>query len=135
VILLDTSVLSAVLRRRRKGEREDALAARVVALFDSDENVAIPGIVFQEILSGVAEPKQAERLLAAIRESFPVLLATEGDHLKAADLANAAARKGVALSTPDALIAAQALNRRASLFTTDADLSKLVAIGGLRLYA
>jgi predicted nucleic acid-binding protein len=135
VILLDTSVLSAVLRRRRKGEREDALAARVAALFDSDENVAIPGIVFQEILSGVAEPKQAERLLAAIRESFPVLLATEGDHLKAADLANAAARKGVALSTPDALIAAQALNRRASLFTTDADLSKLVAIGGLRLYA
>ena len=48
-------------------------------------------------------------------------VATEGDHLKAADLSNLAARKGVALSTPDALIAAQAFNRRASLFTADAD--------------
>jgi len=39
----------------------------------------------------------------------------------------------VALSTPDALIAAQALNRRASLFTTDGDFPKLVALTGLKL--
>jgi predicted nucleic acid-binding protein len=134
VILLDTSVLSAVLRRRRRGAREDAVAARVVGLLDSDESVAVPGIVFQELLSGIAEPKQAERVLAALRESFPLALATEGDHLKAADLANLAARKGVALSTPDALIAAQAFNRRAVLFTVDGDFGTVAALGGVRLY-
>jgi predicted nucleic acid-binding protein len=133
VILLDTSVISAVLRRRRPGERELALAARVAGLLDGDAPVALPGIVFQELLSGIAERAQQERVLAAIRESFPVVLATEGDHLKAADLVTWAARKGLGLSTPDALIAAQTLNRRARLFTTDSDFGSLVGLAGLRL--
>ena len=134
MIVLDTSVLSAVLRRRRRGQIEDALAARVTALLNSEEQVSVPGIVLQELLSGMAEQKQGERVLAAIRQSFPVVLATEGDHLKAADLANLAAGKGLALSTPDALIAAQAFNRRARLFTTDGDFNRLAAIAGLKLY-
>jgi predicted nucleic acid-binding protein len=134
VIVLDTSVLSAVLRRRRRGQVEDALAPRVAALLNSEEQVSVPGIVLQELLSGMAEQKQGERVLAAIRQSFPVVLATEGDHLKAADLATLAAGKGLALSTPDALIAAQAFNRRARLFTTDGDFTRLAAIAGLKLY-
>jgi len=134
VIVLDTGVLSAVLRRRRRGDAEEAVAARLASLLRSEEQVAIPGIVLQELLNGIAEQKQGERVLAAIRESFPVMLATEGDHLKAADLTNLAARKGVAISTPDALIAAQAFNRRASLFTTDGGFSPLAALAGLRLY-
>ena len=133
MILLDTSVVSAVLRRRRRGEREQELATRVAALLDSDEGVALPGIVFQELLSGIAERAQQEKVLAAVRESFPVLLATEGDHLKAADLANWAARKGLALSTADALIATQTLNRRARLFTTDSDFGSLAGLAGLKL--
>jgi len=134
VILLDTSVLSAVLRRRKRGDVEEALAARLSSLLKSEEQVAVPGIVLQEVLSGVADQKQGERVLAAVRESFPVMLATEGDHLKAADLGNLAARKGVALSTPDALIAAQAFNRRASLFTTDGDFPRPAALAGLKIY-
>ena len=133
MILLDTSVVSAVLRRRRRGEREQALATRVSALLNSDDIVGLPGIVFQELLSGIAERAQQERVLAAVRESFPVVLATEGDHLKAADLANWSARKGLALSSPDALIAAQTLNRRAQLFTIDGDFGSLVGLAGLRL--
>lgn len=133
MILLDTVVVSAVLRRRRRGGREEALAAQVAALLDGDTPVALPGIVLQELLSGIADRAQHERVLAAVRESFPVVLATEGDHLMAADLVNAAARKGLALSTPDALIAAQALNRRARLFTTDGDFEKLAGMAGLKL--
>lgn len=133
MIVLDTSVLSAVLRRRKRGDVEEDLAARVGSLLKSEEQVSVPGIVLQELLSGIAEQKQGERVLAAIRESFPVMLATEGDHLKAADLTNLAARKGGALSTPDALIAAQAFNRRASLFTTDGDFPELAALAGLKL--
>lgn len=133
MILLDTSVISAVLRRRRKGEREQALAARVAALLQSDERIAIPGIVLQELLSGIADARQHDRVLSGVRESFPVVLAAEGDHLKAADLVNAAAAKGVALSTPDALIAAQALNRRARLFSSNGDFEELAGLAGLKL--
>lgn len=133
MILLDTSVVSAVLRRRRRGALEAELAKRVAILLASDASVGLPGIVFQELLSGIAERAQHQRVLAAVRESFPLVLATEGDHLKAADLTNAAARAGVSLSTPDALIAAQALNRRAQLFTTDRDFESLAGLAGLRL--
>ena len=133
MILLDTSVVSAVLRRRHKGEAEEALSARVASLLRGHEQVALPGIVLQELLSGVADRRQHEKLLAAAHESFPVVLAAEGDHLKAADLANACASRGLALSTPDALIAAQAMNRRAQLFTTDADLRRLAEVAGLKL--
>jgi hypothetical protein len=133
VILLDTSVLSALLRRRRKGEAEQQLTVRVAALLEGDEPIALPGIVLQELLSGIADRKQHERVVRSIQESFPVLLATEHDHLRAADVANACAASGIALSTPDALIAAQALNRRARLFTTDADFGRIPASVGLRL--
>jgi predicted nucleic acid-binding protein len=134
VIVLDTSVLSAVLRRRKRGDPEERVAARLESVLNGEEEVSVPGIVLQELLSGIAEAKQGERVLAAIRESFPILLATEGDHLKAADLANLAAGKGVALGTPDALIAAQAFNRRASLFTVDADFANLGLVAGLKLF-
>jgi hypothetical protein len=133
MILLDTSVLSAVLRRRRKGEREAALAARVATLLAGERQVAVPGIVLQELLSGISERAQHARVLAGVRESFPVVLATEGDHLKAADLVSLAAGRGTALSTPDALIAAQALNRRASLLTSDEDFQRLTGLGALKL--
>jgi len=131
VIVLDTSVVSAVLRRRRRGEREEGLAARLSELLDSEVPVALPGIVLQEVLSGIADRAQYQRVLGAIRESFPILLATEADHLRAAALVNAASSRGLAVSTPDALIAAQSLNHRAALFTTDTDFDALEPLVGL----
>ena len=133
MILLDTSVLSAVLRRRKRGEAEQELAVRVEELLRGDRAIALPGIVLQEILSGIADQSQREKVLRAVQQSFPVVLASEGDHLKAADIASAAAREGVALSTPDALIAAQALNRGATLFTRDGDFAPFAALVGLHL--
>jgi predicted nucleic acid-binding protein len=133
VILLDTSVVSAVLRRKRKGPAEEQTATQLAALLQTDEPIALPGIVLQELLSGLADRKQHERVLRAIQDSFPVLLATEGDHRNAADVFSACVAAGVSISTPDALIAAQTLNRRARLFTTDADFRRLPAAIGLRL--
>jgi predicted nucleic acid-binding protein len=126
-------VLSALLRRRRRGEAEERLAEGVTMLLESDVPVVLPGIVFQEILSGIAEPEQARRVRRAIQEGFPVLLATERDHIAAAELVNAAARRGLAVSTPDALIAAQTIARDALLLTTDTDFARLAELSKLRL--
>jgi predicted nucleic acid-binding protein len=133
VILLDTSVLSAALRRRRRGPAEESVAERIAALLAGQEEVALPGVVFQEILSGIGDRAQKEKLLARLRQSFPIELATEGDHIMAADLATQAAKGGVSLSTPDALVAAQAINRRARLFTTDDDFEPITRLSGLKL--
>ena len=57
MIFLDTTIVSAVLRRRRRGEREQHLAERVESLLSTDVLVVLPGIVLQEVLSGIAAPE------------------------------------------------------------------------------
>jgi predicted nucleic acid-binding protein len=133
VIVLDTSVISALLRRRRRGVVEQKLAELVTMLLDSDVPVVLPGIVFQEVLSGIADQAQVRRVRLAIREGFPVLLATERDHVAAAELVSAAASRGLSLSIPDALIAAQAIGRGAMLLSTDADFARLSGFSRLKL--
>jgi predicted nucleic acid-binding protein len=103
-------------------------------LLAQDVAVGVPGIVLQELLSGVADGAQGRRILAGIRTGFPVVLATDGDHLAAAELMNEASSRGVALSTPDALVAAQALTRKARLFTVDADFTRVAGFSTLQLF-
>ena len=133
MILLDTSVLSTLLRRRRRGPLEQKLAEVVTALLGSDAAVAIPGIVYQEVLSGIADRGQVGRVRHSIQESFTIVLASEADHLAAAELVNVASARGLALSTPDALIAAQTMANGATLLTTDRDFKRLATVVRLEL--
>lgn len=133
MILLDTGVVSAVLRRRRRGEVEQRVFDTVTSLLDSHESVALPGIVFQEVLSGIADARQERKVLRGIRESFPVMLADEEDHLRAARLANEAAASGIAASTPDTLIASQAIGLESELLTVDPDFEYLAELSDLKV--
>jgi predicted nucleic acid-binding protein len=133
VILLDTGVVSAVLRRRRRGEVEQRVFDTVTSLLDSHESVALPGIVFQEVLSGIADGRQLRKVLQGIRDSFPVKLAHEDDHLRAAQLANTAAAHGIAASTPDTLIASQAIGLESELLTVDPDFEHLAELSDLKV--
>lgn len=133
MILLDTGVVSAVLRRRRRGEVEQRAFDAVSSLLDSHEPVALPGIVFQEVLSGIADARQLRKVLRGIRESFPVVLADNEDHLRAAQLANTAAANGIAASTPDTLIASQAVGLGSELLTTDPDFEYLAELTELKV--
>jgi len=49
-------------------------------------------------------------------------------------IANACRRAGVATTTPDCLIAAQAIGRGARLFTTDQDFNLMARHSELRLF-
>jgi predicted nucleic acid-binding protein len=62
MILIDTSVLSLAYRRRIKTSPEPPLVQTFRRLVEEDQPIAIPGIVLQELLSGVRTPSEFERL-------------------------------------------------------------------------
>jgi predicted nucleic acid-binding protein len=132
MIVVDTSVLSLAFRRPAEREPHPA-AAELRRLVEADEEVALPGLVLQEILSGVRDEAQFAALLASL-EGFPVLRATADEHVLAARIRNRAIAAGIATSTVDALIAAQTISARGRLFTTDEDFLRLAPLCGLGLH-
>jgi predicted nucleic acid-binding protein len=132
MILFDTSVLSIVFRRRQK-RPEQRLAQIYRDLIQEGHEVAIPGIVVQELLSGVRTESQFSALLQVI-SGFDIRLALLADHLAAANVMNQCRRSGVACSAIDALIAALAIESNAKLFTTDRDFQRIASCSSLRLY-
>jgi predicted nucleic acid-binding protein len=134
VILLDTSVLSAVLRRKAPASEERRVAERLQALLNTGQRIGVPGIVVQELLSGIRETAQFEAIKRALLRGYPVVTATVGDHVLAADVANKCRRRGVAVSSVDALIAALAINAKAQLFALDEDFAQIAKVTPLRLF-
>jgi predicted nucleic acid-binding protein len=131
VIVLDTSVLSLAFRRR-KTDAEPPEAAALREFIVADAPLAVPGIVLQELLSGVRSQEQF-RKLQRLMASFRVLLATETHHVQAARITNACRHKGIACSTVDALIAAITIDCGGRLFTSDGDFRHLAPHCGLKL--
>jgi predicted nucleic acid-binding protein len=125
VILLDTSVLSLAFRRNRRGDAAEAPAVGLLRqLVEDDEEVVVPGIVLQELLSGVRSEVDFARLERCL-SGFPVLAASEAQHRAAARIANTCRAGGVAAATVDCLIAAQAIDCGAALFALDGDFAHI----------
>jgi predicted nucleic acid-binding protein len=135
LILLDTSVLSLAFRRRRRPPiAVPDTAAEIERLIEQDLALAIPGVVFQELLSGVREAAEFRRLRRVL-EGFPTITATIADHLAAAEIANSCRAGGIAASTIDCLIAAQAVGTDSLLFTLDQDFARIASCCGLELWS
>jgi predicted nucleic acid-binding protein len=93
------------------------------------EPFALTGVVVTEILQGLARDViRIERYLSQWDLLEPRGLRT---YREAAAIFRLARAKGVSLTTIDALIAAIALEHRASVFTLDKDFSRIT---GLKLY-
>ncbi len=134
MIVLDTSVLSLVFRRPRKAGNRSPLAVVLRRMIVDDLPLVVPGIVLQELLCGVRSDKQFDTLQTHLL-GFPLLLADESHHIRAAEIANTCRKAGVSCSTVDALIAAQTILERGQLFTTDRDFKAMASCCELRLYA
>ena len=132
MIVIDTSVLSLALRRRNPGPRESSIAARLRDVVTSEQDVAIPGIVLQEILTGVKASVDFERLCRLL-DPYPVLTATRERHVEAARISNRCRSAGVTAPTADCLIAAQTIAARGLLLTTDTDFADMAPHCDLRL--
>lgn len=123
VIVLDTSILSLVLLRRPAARNE-----RISDFFRGlliTRRMAVPGIVAQELLSGVHEAPGRARLRQYLA-SFPCLLAEAEDHHLGAEIFTACREGGVQAGTMDALIAAQAIRLGAEVLATDRDFSHML---------
>jgi predicted nucleic acid-binding protein len=62
VILIDTSILSLAFRRTRPGPSEQRVRVVLEGLMAGEAPLGIPGIVVQEVLSGVRSEKQFAEL-------------------------------------------------------------------------
>jgi predicted nucleic acid-binding protein len=134
VILLDTSVLSRVFRRRNPGPRERELHATFTALMQGEDPLGLPGIVLQEILSGLPSEKAFHDLQATLLGAFTIVPASVDDHLQAARLRNLCLSKGTNVSGIDCLIAATAIVRGDELFAVDTDFEAIRRHSALKLF-
>ena len=132
MIVVDTSVLSLAYRRGRTSVAPGPHVKRFARLVATDELVAIPGIVLQELLSGVRTEAAFRRLDDAMG-GFPLLLATRATHVRAARIRSQCRARGIAASTVDCLIAGHALEADAALLTADADFGHIAIVCGLEL--
>ena len=133
MIALDTSLLSAVFRRRRSSTgSEPREAAFFRRLAESDEPMFVPGIVLQELLLGTRSAAQRHRL-EEILEGFEVRAASVEDHRLAATIRDECRQKGVAAAAIDCLITAQAIRADAHLLTLDRDFDRIASVSSLRL--
>ena len=131
MIVLDTSVLSRALRRKRRSQQTDPVAEKLEIVLRENVPVTIPGIVFQEILSGVPTPEQFADLRDKL-EAFPLVLASQADHVEAARLVNRCRMSGIAVTAINALIAAITIRIDGGLFTLDRDFALIAKSAPLK---
>lgn len=135
MILLDTSVLSRVFRRRRPGPEEMRLQERLAELLEGDVPLGLPGVVLQEILSGIRLDRQFRELRERLLSGFALVLPTAADHVEAARLKNRCLAEGLNVSGIDCLIAALAVSGTHQLFALDGDFQEIsIHEPRLRLY-
>jgi predicted nucleic acid-binding protein len=116
-VLVDTSVWSLALRRRHFSQDP---AVRELRELISEARAHLIGPVRQEVLSGIRETAQYERLRDHLRE-FPDLPIRTADHERAAELFNLCRSRGVQGSNTDFLLCAVADRYGMAILTTDED--------------
>lgn len=130
MIACDTSALSQFLRRSPDSLND--VAHTVERLIDSNE-MALFGIVRQELLSGIKLPAHFERINLTT-QALPLFFAEDQDHTKAAQFFNVCRSNGIQGSPIDFLICAMAVRRKFLIYTTDQDFAMYEPFIPIELY-
>ena len=115
-VLVDTAIWSVALRRKTRFEN-DSIRAELASLV-GDGRVVMIGPVRQELLSGIKERAQFDRLREHL-QAFPDSPIASSDYEEAASFFNQCREKGIQGSNTDFLICAVAVRNEFSIFTTD----------------
>lgn len=114
---MDTCVWSKALRR---STMEESDVSRELHSLILEHRVEIIGPIRQELLSGLREDAQFEKLEKHL-EAFPDIPLESVDHITAAKYFNTCRAKGIQGSNTDFLICAVAVRRQLAIYTTDED--------------
>jgi predicted nucleic acid-binding protein len=133
-VLVDTSIWSLALRRQAENlsPAERSLVQHLRELV-REERVFLPGIVRQEVLSGIRNPEQFEKIKMFFRP-FPDEPLDIEDYEMAATAHNSCRAKGIVLSAVDALICTLALRNDLLIFTAGSDFERYSRVLPLKLY-
>ncbi len=100
----------------------------------SDDPLGLPGIVLQEVLSGVRSRRQFGELSGKLLAAFTILSEGVSEHVEAARLKNVCLAKGLNVSGIDCLIAACAITGNHELYAIDEDFEAIAEHAPLKLY-
>jgi hypothetical protein len=128
-LLVDTSVWSLALRRKNAAglsPDEQKLKAELVQAIQ-DGRVVMLGLLRQELLSGVKEKAQFDKLKAALDPYLGEPVST-ADHEYAAHVYNECRNQGVESGTVDILICAVAVRRGWEVLSGDGGLNRCLAL-------
>jgi predicted nucleic acid-binding protein len=129
MVVVDTPIWSEFFRRSvAQAPVVDALT-KIVAKGDA----VLIGPIRQEILSGIRDASQFERLRTALR-AFPDFPTETGDYELAATMFTRCRTRGVQGSNTDFLICAISVRLGASIFTLDQDFEHFARILPIRLH-
>ena len=128
-VLADTSVWSLALRRRKSSElsAEERRLTRSLSEAISDGRVVMIGPIRQELLSGIKEAGQFEKLRVNL-EPFSDEQLDSRDYEEAARMYNVCRTQGVECGPVDMLICCVALRRKWRVLANDASLNRCVEI-------
>jgi predicted nucleic acid-binding protein len=127
LILVDTSVWIDFF-----SSSPGRAGAELRRMIEEVEPFALTGVIVTEILQGLRrDVHRMERYLSLWEMLEPRGFST---YREASAISRLARSKGISLTTMDTLIAAIALEHRASLFSLDKDFSRIARITPLRLY-
>ena len=126
-VLVDSCVWSLSLRRKDPAALNQEEQRMVALLGDAiqDGRVAIVGPIRQEVLSGIKEIAQFERLRSAL-EAFPDMPMATPYYEDAARFFNLCRSRGVECGAVDILLCAVAFRERWSILTTDGGLKRCI---------
>jgi len=129
-VLVDTSVWSLALRRDAPPDiKETQVLARCLERHDV---LFSTGFIVQELLQGFRGPKQRERLIEHF-SALPLIVPDLQDHIEAATLQITCRRKGIQITTIDALLAQLAIGHDLEFLTADGDFTLMARHLPLRI--
>jgi hypothetical protein len=121
-----------VLRRRGTSRNEPVTSA--LASLIEDGRAVIIGPIRQELLSGIKERAQFERLREHLRAFADVTVTTE-DYEEAAVFFNQCRDRGIQGSNTDFLICAVAVRNGFSIYTNDYDFAHFASVLPISLHS
>lgn len=117
ILVVDTSVWSRVLRRRAVHQADPYVVA-FRGHIERGNRLYLAGPVLQELLSGLKNPADFDRLLAALAV-VPMVELRRDSFVLAAQIADGCRRHGVQAGAIDFLIAAACVQNGYPLLTAD----------------